>query len=58
MLRFATVATLSECIQKAVPFALSPLVQWVTGDDPLVEAQAEQHADRVIATLFCKTNEA
>ncbi len=36
----------------AAPFALSALVQWVIEDDIGSERQAQEHADRVIATLF------
>jgi len=36
----------------AAPFALSELVQWVMKEDIGGEHQAQEHVDRVIATLF------
>ncbi len=36
----------------AAPFALSPLVEWVTGEHISTEEQMQHHAVRVIATLF------
>jgi len=36
----------------AAPFALSALVRWVIEDDIGGERQAQEHADRVVATLF------